>query len=126
MTNNCKCECSAAPKLVFSCSGGSDVGELSDRAARDINVKGIGNMYCLAGIGGDVSGIIKTTEAADKIVAIDGCPVNCTKKSLERVGISDFKHIQIADFGIKKGSCQVSFENIDIIVKKAAQLLGEN
>lgn len=27
MSINCKCECSAAPKLIFACSGAADVGE---------------------------------------------------------------------------------------------------
>lgn len=34
MTDKKSCECSAAPTLIFSCSGAADVGELSDRAAR--------------------------------------------------------------------------------------------
>ena len=45
-----------APKLVFPCSGASDVGGLSDRAARQMTLDQTGKMYCLAGIGGRVEG----------------------------------------------------------------------
>ena len=90
-------------KLIFACSGGADVGYLSDLAARKMMQDGCGKMFCLAGIGGDVDGILKTTKSADKIVAIDGCPVDCAKKSLERVGIRDFAHFQVTALGFEKG-----------------------
>lgn len=89
---NGNCECSAAPKLIFSCSGAADVGELADRAARKMTEDGIGKMFCLAGVGGRVGGILKTTEAAKAILALDGCPLSCAKKSLEKAGIKEFAH----------------------------------
>jgi len=47
------------PKLIFSCSGCADVGELADQAARKLTRDGAGKMSCLAGIGGRISGIVK-------------------------------------------------------------------
>ena len=58
------CACGNAPKLIFSCSGAADVGHVSDLAARKLNSEGAGKMFCLAGIGGRVSGIVETTRAA--------------------------------------------------------------
>ena len=37
--------------LVFVCSGAADVGEITDRAARQLRDKGLGAMSCLASIG---------------------------------------------------------------------------
>ena len=54
--------CAAAPKLIFSCSGAADVGEISDRAARKLSAEGAGKMFCLAGVGGRVSGIMASTQ----------------------------------------------------------------
>ncbi len=82
-----KNSCSGGPKLIFACSGAADVGEIADRTARQLTKEGAGKMFCTAGIGGRVSGIMKTTESADKILAIDGCPSNCVKNSLEQAGI---------------------------------------
>ena len=98
------CDCAGDEvKLIFACSGGADVGHLSDAAARQMMKDGCGKMFCLAGIGGDVEGILKTTRDADKILAIDGCPVDCAKKSLERVGIEGFSHFRLTDLGFDKG-----------------------
>lgn len=125
MSTNCKCECSAAPKLIFSCSGAADVGAVADQAARKLTRDGVGKMFCLAGIGGRVSGIMKTTEAAQAILAIDGCPLNCTKKCLEEAGFTEFKHLQLADIGMSKGETDVNDENISKVADKSAALLQE-
>ncbi len=111
--------CSAASTLIFSCSGAADVGAVADRAARKLTVDGAGKMYCLAGIGGRVQGILKTTEEAEKILAIDGCPLDCTKLSLEEVGFAEFEHIKVTDLGLEKGKSPATDENIDTVVQAA-------
>ncbi len=65
------CECDAAPTLIFACSGAADVGHISDLAARKLTAKSVGKMFCLAGIGGRVSGIVASTQAASAILAIE-------------------------------------------------------
>ncbi|MFH0879717.1 MAG: putative zinc-binding protein, partial [Lentisphaerota bacterium] len=42
--NKAACACGAAPKLIFACSGGSDVGALADQAARKMANEGAGKM----------------------------------------------------------------------------------
>ncbi len=116
--------CKGGPKLIFACSGAADVGEIADRAARKMAKEGAGKMFCLAGIGGRVGGILKTTEASSDILAIDGCPLNCTKASLEQAGFKDFKHLQLADLGLEKGKSPASSENVEKVVAKGAQMLG--
>lgn len=112
------CACSAAPKLIFACSGAADVGAVADQAARKLARDGVGKMFCTVGLGGRISGILKTTEAADAILAIDGCPLNCVKSSLTEAGFSNFKHLQLADLGMTKGATDV---NETTISKAAAQ-----
>ena len=111
--------CSAAPTLIFACSGAADVGAVADRAARKLTMDGAGKMYCLAGIGGHVSGILKTTEEAEKILAIDGCPLDCTKLSLEEAGFAKFEHLKVTDLGLEKGKSPATDENIDTVVQAA-------
>lgn len=124
MTEKPKCDCCAAPSLLFPCSGGSDVGELTDRAARKMTKDGSGKMFCLAGIGGGVSGIMASAEAADKILAIDGCPLNCAKKTLEKAGFSKFRHLLLADIGLAKGQSQVDDANVSKVAEAGAGLLA--
>jgi uncharacterized metal-binding protein len=116
--------CCAAPTLIFACSGAADVGTISDRAARKLTADGAGKMYCLAGIGGRVPGIIKTTHEAEKILAIDGCPLDCTKLSLEEAGITEFEHMKVTDLGLEKGKSPVTDENISVAAQAALLKLG--
>ena len=112
MSANINCACGAAPTLIFACSGSSDVGEIADRAARKLMRDGAGRMYCLAGVGGRVSGILLSAQAADSILAIDGCPLACAKNTLEKAEIMRFQHVQLADLGMAKGESPVSEDRI--------------
>jgi uncharacterized metal-binding protein len=124
MSDKPTCACGSAPKLIFPCSGGSDVGALADLAARQMTRDGSGKMYCLAGIGGRVSGILASPESAAKILAIDGCPLNCAKKTLERAGFTNFQHLCLTDAGFQKGSSPATPENVGKIVQAATPKLA--
>ncbi len=115
--------CSGGPKLIFACSGAADVGEISDRAARKMTKDGIGAMFCLAGIGGRVEPIMQKTKSASKILAIDGCNLDCVKKSLELAGFTGFEQLRVTDLGMEKGSSPATNENVDKVVQKGAALL---
>ncbi|NLF38904.1 zinc-binding protein [bacterium] len=121
MNEKTACMCGEAPTLIFPCSGGSDVGCLADQAARKLTKDGVGRMYCLAGIGGRVPGIIETTKAAAAVLAIDGCPVDCAKKTLEQAGFSGFKHLRLSDIGLEKGRSPVTFEAVHKVADHAAK-----
>ena len=116
--------CKAAPTLVFACSGAADVGAAADRAARELTAKGAGKMYCLAGIGGRVPGILKTTAEAEKILAIDGCPLDCVRLSLEEAGFTGFEHMKVTDLGLEKGRSPATEENVGRVVQAALDVLG--
>jgi len=120
----CACSCSGGPKLIFACSGAADVGAIADQAARQLSKDGVGKMFCTVGIGGRVSGIMKTTESADKILAIDGCPLNCVKNTLELAGFRNYQHLQLADLGLEKGKSPATQDNIEKAVSKGRQLLA--
>ncbi|MDK9708153.1 MAG: putative zinc-binding protein [Desulforhopalus sp.] len=122
----CSCGCGttkSGPRLIFSCSGAADVGELADRAARNLTREGLGKMFCLAGIGGRVSGILKTTEAATALLAIDGCPLDCAKKSLEEAGFAKVHHLRLSDLGFEKGQTFITDQNIAKVMKEALRYL---
>jgi uncharacterized metal-binding protein len=109
--------CAGGDTLIFACSGAADVGEVADRAARKMTKQGIGKMFCLAGIGGQIEPILKKTAAATKILAIDGCSLNCVKSSLEQAGFTQFEHLQLGDIGMAKGQTSATPENIDKAVQ---------
>ena len=116
-------ECNGGETLIFACSGAADVGAVSDQAARKMTREGLGKMFCLAGIGGQVDGILKKTQAAAQLLAIDGCTLDCTKKCLEQAGFADFKHLRITDLGMEKGQTPATDANIGKAARAAADLL---
>ena len=121
--NDCICE--GDVKLIFPCSGAADVGEISDRVARKLTAKGLGKMYCLAGIGGNISGIVATAKEADQILLIDGCNLDCAKKTMEARGIEKFTHFRVTDLGMEKSKSPATSENIQIVTRKGEELILE-
>lgn len=122
MQSGCGCSCGggdAGPKVIFACSGCADVGELADQAARKLTRNGAGKMACLAGISGKVSGIVKSAEAAQSILAIDGCQLDCTRKTLENSGFARVNHLRLSDLGFEKGKTEVSEVSIASVISKA-------
>jgi uncharacterized metal-binding protein len=117
------CSCSGGVKLIFSCSGAADVGAIADQAARKLSREGAGKMFCLTGIGGRVETIMKFAKAADKIVAIDGCALQCTTHCLKQAGFTGFAEVQIGALGMEKGMSPADDENIEQAAEAARQLL---
>lgn len=102
--------CTANVKtLILGCSGGSNVGQISNRAMIELDKKGLGNAYCLAGIGADLSGFVESARAANTLL-IDGCPVGCGKKAFEKHGITPTRYVVITEFGIGKNH---NFDNLE-------------
>ncbi len=122
-TQNSQCSCSAAPKFVFPCSGASDVGGLSDQAARQMTKDGTGKMYCLAGIGGRVDAIMANARGAAKVLVIDGCSQECARKTLEVAGFSGFEHLNLEKMGFRKGETPLTPERIRAVAEAGAALL---
>lgn len=102
MAEEAKCACGSANVAIFPCVGASNVGQLSNKIAIELEKQGIGNLMCTAGIGARAPGLMKSAEASDRIIAIDGCPVNCASKTLELAGFKVDRHIVISELGIKK------------------------
>ena len=97
-----KCLCEPSEILIFPCSGGSNVGQIANQAGIKLTQDGMGRFFCLAGIGAHVSGMIESTRAGKVLIAIDGCPVACAKKTLEHAGFNVDEYVQVTDLGIEK------------------------
>ncbi len=110
--------------VVYACSGCSDAGELADRIARRLTRDGAAEMSCLAGIGGRVKPLVNRAATAERILAIDGCPLNCTRHTLELAGFNNFDHLELLKLGIRKGSCPVTEEKIAAGVAAAKEILA--
>jgi uncharacterized metal-binding protein len=99
-----KCLCEADEVLIFPCSGGSNVGQIANETAKRLSSQGLGGMYCLAGIGGHISGFAEAAREVKKVVAIDGCPVHCARKTLKHAEYPVTVHVVVTNLGIRKTS----------------------
>lgn len=123
--DSAKCACGTAPTLVFACSGAADVGKIADLAARELSSQGRAKMFCLAGIGGRVSGIMATTAAAAAILAVDGCPLDCAANCLKEAGFAGFEHLRLTDIGMEKGLTPPTDEMVAKAARNGAELLSK-
>jgi uncharacterized metal-binding protein len=96
------CECESTNVLLFPCSGASNVGQIANAAAVVLTCQGRGKMYCLAGIGAHISGMVDSAAHADGCIAIDGCAVACVSKALKHAGIHLTKEVIVTELGIRK------------------------
>jgi uncharacterized metal-binding protein len=95
--------CSARKTLIFACSGGSNVGQITNEAAKKLDQEGLGSFYCLAGLGARLDGFIANAQGADEVIAIDGCPVACARKILEAAEVPISTYVVATELGIEKG-----------------------
>ena len=124
MAEHKPCACESGLTLIFACSGAADVGEMSDLVARKLDRDGVGKMFCLTGIGGRVSGIMLRTKTADRILALDGCQLDCARLTLEEADITNFTHVRVTDLGLEKGKVAVGPDTVANVAEKAASLLN--
>ena len=114
----------SAATLIFPCSGATDVGEVADRAGRQLAPQGVGKMASPAGIGGKVERFVAAAKAASHVLVIDGCEVDCARKTLEEVGLKDFKHIRVTDLDMEEGRARVTDVHVNKVVERAKKELG--
>jgi uncharacterized metal-binding protein len=94
--------CGGKTKLIYSCSGAADVGEIADRVVRKLRSEGFSRMTCLAGIAAGLSGYVQSAKGADENITIDGCGVACAKQTLERIGVTPTSYV-LTELGLVKG-----------------------
>ena len=88
--------------LVYSCSGCSSAAQMANYFAVQLDRSGIAEMSCIAGVGGNVKKLVNTALSGRKIIAIDGCPLACSKACLSNHAVTPDLHIELTSFGVKK------------------------
>ncbi len=99
--------------MILPCSGGSNVGQLSNQAAVELNREGFGKMSCLAGVGAELMGFVHSAMTTPVVVVIDGCPIGCGKSCFEKVDVPLKVYLVLTDLGIEKnGDMELKPEEI--------------
>lgn len=88
--------------LVYSCSGCSSVAQMANYIALQLDKLGVAEMSCIAGVGGNVPHLVKIARSGRPIIALDGCPLACTKACLAYHGIVPNSYHQLNEYSVKK------------------------
>lgn len=88
--------------LVYSCSGCSSAAQTANYAALQLDRRGVAEMSCIAGLGGDVPQLLKLAKSGRPIIALDGCPLACTRSTLARHELKPGHYHQLNEYGVKK------------------------
>lgn len=88
--------------IVYSCSGCSSAAQMANDLAVTLDREQIAEMSCIAGVGGGVAPLVETATSGRPIVAIDGCPLKCTKASLANHDVEPDLHYMLAAEGVPK------------------------
>jgi small redox-active disulfide protein 2 len=105
------CGCSGEGVVFYPCSGGSNVGQISNEVAKSLVGLGLGKFSCLAGIGSHGGGFITAAKKAGRVVSLDGCAVKCAYKTLKHAEIEPAVQIVVTDDQLNPNQ-----EDIDKIV----------
>ena len=95
MTNN-------TLRLVYSCSGCSNVAQLANNLALRLDRQGLAEMSCIAGVGGHVAALVNKAKSGRRIVALDGCPLQCVSGCLAQHAIQPDIHLILSESGLRK------------------------
>ena len=121
----CTCKCEGGVKTVLACAGASNVGQMTNKVAKRLDKSGKAGYFCLAGIGGHISGMIESVKGADKVLVLDGCDVACAKKTMEAAEIKDYEYLVVTNLGIEKEHVfDLSPEALKKVEEKAAEILS--
>ena len=84
-------------------------------------------MFCLAGLGAEVQGMVQTARDADMNIVIDGCPMDCAKKIFHKVSMTNYQQLKVTDLGIEKQKgVRCTQEQIDHVIEKAQEMIAED
>ena len=111
--------------MILACSGGSNVGQLSNQAAIELTREGFGKMSCLAGVGGELMGFVHAAMTAPVVVVIDGCPIGCGKACFEKADVVLKVYLVLTELGIEKtGDMELKAEEIAKVKEAVKQAVA--
>ena len=96
-------------RILYSCSGACDLGQVSDLVGRKLRENGYaqGTCSCLASIGAGIQVYIAKAKAAKEVVCIDGCTIACASKMIEKIDVKP-KVYTLTKMGLSNGKVEIT------------------
>ena len=110
--------------LVYSCSGCSSAAQMANHVALQLDRRGVAEMSCIAGVGGDVPHLLNIAQSGRHVIALDGCALACARHCLQRHRIVPDSYHLLSKYGVKK-RLHADFDPIEaerVIVRIAGEI----
>lgn len=75
---------------------------MANAIAVSLDRKQVGEMSCIAGVGGGVRSLVRVAKSGRPIVALDGCVLKCVEACLARHDLKPNVHFVLTEFGVDK------------------------
>ena len=76
----------------------------------EVDKTGAARSFCIAGVGAGLPGFLEGARTG-RLIMIDGCPMQCGKKILEKYEVEPFRYLMVTDLGIKKEDTVGNLDN---------------
>ncbi|HOS95368.1 MAG TPA: putative zinc-binding protein [Armatimonadota bacterium] len=120
MADSC---CARTGVRIYACSGGSNVGQLTNEAAKALDGLRQGSMSCAIGVGAGIASFVNDANRPTT-VALDGCDVACVRHAFERAGRAPDVHIVVTRLGVEKShTFDLSDDQIALVAGAAAEAI---
>lgn len=110
--------------LVYACSGCSNVAQIANHVAVYLDHHEIAEMSCIAGVGGEVAVLVRVARSGRPIIALDGCPLQCVRCCLQRVGVEPTWHHVLTRQGLSKRLGPFRAEDAESALQTVLEVMG--
>ena len=113
--------------MILACSGGSNVGQLSNQAAIELTQEGFGKLSCLAGVGAHLSGFVQSARDIINWWLLTAARSGCAKGVLEQAEVPLRAYLVITDLGIDKNKdMNLKRDEIDRVKEAVRRLQADD
>lgn len=91
-----------ARALVYSCSGASNLGQLTNEIAIRLDRAGVAEMSCAEAVGIEAGAPYDAARSGRPVIAISGCPLACAERLLAEHGVEITRAVQLVNRGVLK------------------------
>jgi len=121
-----QCLCKPARVLIVPCGGASNCGQGTSEAAVQLTREGVGEIFCLAGLAAHIPQMVETARQAERVCVVDGCSLQCARKTVEHAGIAVTDHLDLSREDLPKSrDFDRVQQNVLFMVKLIKQMLKQ-
>ncbi|WP_256957806.1 putative zinc-binding protein [Thermococcus litoralis] len=112
--------------IIFTCSGAASVGKIGHEVGVLLTNAGQNaRLCCTTAVAAGSEMHLDIGKRARRVIVIDGCPMKCATKVIEKAGIKIDHSFTVTDFGIaKQPTLDISDEDVLKVALAIAEKVG--